>query len=379
MQTSNISGSFDSMQASREWASRPADQRFQTLAELSAKVKGRRMRSRSVDLDSDRVSFAERGDGSLVINHAISACTPSHWAFGQIAGLIGAPAAYLRKLPTDLLVDNLNHGIRNTPREAVKFMTQAAENTDVSNLDPLNTLQAVTSTKYGRIWDADVVDGVARLVERSGGKFYNPKAYSAGQFSGTTTAPAGLYASDRDVFMFMIDGGSRLDVGPRAQLNRGFIVKNSEVGAATFSLTTFLFNECCGNHIIYGARDVNQLLIRHTAGGPSRFDLEATPVLNRYMESSAITEETTIRAAMAKALPSADDDRLSFAAKFNITRAELKSAVDFAKAEEGQCATVWDLVQGLTAYARGFDYLDARVDLETRAGKILRSVETAAN
>lgn len=369
MTTITANASFDSMQASREWATRPADQRFQTLADLRTAVHNRRLRARSVDVDSNRVEFKVADSGALVINSVVTECSPTHWSFGQLAGLVGAPAGYLRSLPAELVARNLNHGVQNHPREAQKFMTL----TDPDGA--VNTLQAVTSPTYGRIWDADVVDGVQRLVERSGGRFHNPLAYRAGQFSGTATAPAGLYASDRDVFVFMIDGGSRLEAGPRAKLNRGFIVKNSEVGAAAFKLITFLFNECCGNHIIYGATNVNELFIRHTAGGPSRFDLEALPVLNRYMDSTAQGEESTIRAAMNKALPKDEDERLALAARFKITRAELKSAVDFAKAEEGQCATIWDLVQGLTAYARGFDYLDARVDLETRAGRILKSVE----
>src|SRR4030095_12104206 len=106
-----------------------------------------------------------------------------------------------------------------------------------------------------------VVYQVQQIVERSGGKFYNPKAYvnrptqdrqGFQSMDSSQTAGAGLYASDRDVFMFMIDGGSLLDAGPRAKLNRGFIVKNSEVGAGKMDLWTFIFNTVCGNNIIWG-------------------------------------------------------------------------------------------------------------------------------
>lgn len=56
------------------------------------------------------------------------------------------------------------------------------------------------------------------------------------------------------------------------------------------------------------------------------------------------------------------------------TKPEVRNAIAFAKAEEGDCKTLWDLVQGFTAYARGYDYVDARVDLEARAGKLLNIV-----
>lgn len=356
------------MTASNQWATRPADQRFETLAELGAAVGARRMRSRGVDVDLPRIEVRAEG-GGLVVNSAISPSVPSHWSFGQLAGLLGAPASYLRKLPMQLAADCLNDGVRRMPRESVKFMTVAAD-------DGLGTLQAVTSPTYGRIWDADCVAAVGRIVERSGGRFFNPKAYDlrSGQIR-----PSGLYASDRDVFMFMIDGGSRLEVGPRAKLNRGFFVQNSEVGSKTFTLTTFLFNEVCGNHIVWGAQNINQLVIRHTKGGPMRFDGEAMPTLMQYVQSSAAPEETAIRKAQEYLLPAdakgIDAEALEkLVAPFKFTRSELREAIDVARREEGECRTLWNLVQGLTAYARGFEFLDARTELEGRAGKLLRLV-----
>jgi len=354
------------MEASNQWATRPRDQRYKSLAELRAAVYARRLRSRSVDVDLTRVK-AEVKDDQLIFNSVIAPSEPTHWAFTQFAGLLKAPAAYLRQLPKPLLNQCLNHGLQNAPRDSVKFMT--IESVD----DRPNTLQAVTSPTYGRIWDANCVDAVGRIVERSGGKFHNPLAYSSAdraRLSGPTE-PSGLYASDRDIFMFMIDGGSRLEAGPRAKLHRGFFVKNSEVGAATFTLTTFLFNEVCGNHIVWGAQNINRLVIRHTQGGPERFDSQALPALMDYANSTAHTEEQTVRKAMDYLLPTEEEAFLKLVAPFKFTRPELKSARDFAKAEEGECRTLWDLIQGLTAYARGYDWIDARTDLEARAGKLL--------
>lgn len=357
------------MEASKQWANRPSDQRFETLQALRDSVNSRRMRSRSIDLDLPMINVTATADDSIAINHSIAACEPSHWAFNQFAGLLKAPASYLRALPTPLLVDCLNHGLKSAPRDSVKFMTIAN-----ANGEGMNRLQAVTSPTYGRIWDADCVDAVSRLVERSGGKFHNPLAYGVSQEGRLTTTvqkPSGLYASDRDCFMFMIDGGSRLEIGPRAKLNRGFFVSNSEVGARTFTLTTFLFNEVCGNHIVWGASNVNTLTIRHSKGGPYRFDSEAAPTLLQYCNESVAREEGAIRAAQDILLPKDAEQLEKFLAPFKFTKSEVKSGFDFAKAEEGECRTVWQFVQGLTAYARGFDFIDARTDLERRAGSML--------
>lgn len=352
------------MQASTQWMTRPADQRFETLADLKASVNNRRMRSRSVDIDVNAIHVEAKND-TLAINSAITPCEPSHWAFSQFAGMLGAPAGYLRKLPTELAVNCLNAGIKAQPRETMKFMTITDPNGE------LNTLQAVTSCTYGRIWDADCVGAVERIVERTNGKFYNPKAYD---IATGKPKPSGLYASDRDCFMFMIDGGSRLDVGPRAQLNRGFFVWNSETGSKTFGLMTFLFNTVCGNHIVWGAQNINKLVIRHSKGGPYRFDSEAAPALMEYVNSSAEQDEAVIRNAMHKALPNSMEEIDQMLASFNFTKAEVREAIAVAKKEEGQCETLWDLVQGFTAYARGFDFIDARIDLEKRAGQLLKLV-----
>lgn len=367
------------MEAHQQWATRPTDQRFGTLEALAHRVNDRRLRSRSIDIDTGRTAVKGYG-ASIQINGSITPCEPTHWSFGQLSSAIGAPASYLRTLPQHLLVDCFNHGLAVNDRQSLKFMTIASEDCDV------NTLQAITSTSYGRIWDADCVAAVQRIVERSGGRFHNPLAYGhKGDPNGfksidvSKTERAGLYASDRDVFMFMIDGGSVLEAGPRAELNRGFFVWNSEVGSKTFGLCTFLFNKVCGNNIVWGATDVNKLVIRHTSGGPGRFDSQAMPALLDYVNASAKPVESAIAAATEKIVWDGKDESfgdlleyLAKAAKFS--KAEVKSAIAFAKSEEGDCRTLWQLVQGFTAYARGFDWIDARVDLETRAGKLLNLV-----
>ena len=380
--------SLNLMEASNQWANRPADQRFETLAALRASVHARRQRSRSIEVDLPRLK-AESVDGELVVNSAIAPVTPTHWGFTQLAGWAGAPAGYLRKLPVDLAAQCLNDGIKNAQRETLKFMTLANEGAR-------GDLAAVTSTQYGRIWDADVIDAAARIVDRSGGKFHNPRAYlrddrgmiARGEDGSLATAPSGLYASDHDCFVFMIDGGSRLDVGPRAQLNRGFFMWNSEVGARSFGLTTFLFNEVCGNHIVWGAQNVNKLVIRHSSGGPYRFDSEVFPMLKQYAEASAMPEVDAIKRAQVLSLRAATNvdadvwrkDQAKVLASYTkargvtFTGSEIGNAIETANREEGKCETAWDFIQGLTAYARGFDFIDTRIDLEKRAGQLLATV-----
>ena len=359
--------------ANEQWRNRPADERYESLASLRDAVMTRRERTRAFDVDLTDLR-AKETDGGLVFNSGIAPARPSHWAFGQLSAIVGAPASYLRKLPVELAARCINSSLESyrDDRDALKVMTVEG--------DDIDTMQAVTSRTYGRIWDADVVEAVERIVDRSGGRFFNPKDWSG--------KPSGLYASDHDVFCFMIDGGSVVDGGgERDRLNRGFFVWNSETGARTFGLMTFLFRVVCGNHLVWDAQDVSRMIVRHSSGGPARFDREAMPALLSYVNASAKPAEDAIAKAKGMRLIDlvnipgqtvatetgrlGDEWQKAFAAKFDFRRAQVRDAVQFARAEEGRCETLWDLINGFTASARSIEYADARIELETRAGKLM--------
>jgi len=85
------------------------------------------------------------------------------------------------------------------------------------------------------------------------------KAYDGVNSKRATT----LYASDCDVFIFLVNEARPIDVDGQTYF-RGFYTWNSEVGKATFGRASFLYSYVCANRIIWGARDVEELRIRHT-------------------------------------------------------------------------------------------------------------------
>ena len=262
---------------------------------------------------------------------------PTNYSFGQSSRLLGAPAQWLRTLGQagqhELVAKNLNTAIslRGDKLEGEKGDVKVLLVSDDEGEN--TTLQAVTSKTYGRIWDADVVKMTKRLVEAHP-EFHNPLEWSGRR--------GGLYASDRDVFMFFIDGGSIVDGGAdllsggdRDQLHRGFFVWNSEVGAATMGIAAFLFRMVCGNHMIHGIEGVRLLKIRHTSGGPERFLTEVMPALEEYTNASAKPLEAAVKAAKQFALPSEDAKLADFFVKKGFTKAEVKRAKQYAEVEEG--------------------------------------------
>lgn len=373
------------MTANQQWMSRPADQRFETLDALSTSVNDRRKLSTAVDINvsnlhvESQTIMIPQNDAPdipserLIFNSEIAPALPTHWAFSQMCRETKLASDTMRRLPPNIVADALNYRLQKVEKPELKLMAIQDPEGEV------NTLQAITSRTYGRIWDADVVRATQTLVqageEKHGKKFFNPKDWSG--------KPSGLYASDHDVFIFMIDGGSVVDVGwdqkgQRDLLHRGFIISNSEVGAASFSIMMFMFRVVCGNHIIWDASDIQKLMIRHTQNGPTRFVSEAMPHLEAYCNQLAKPQEDAIKRVRQYLLPSKSDDVVILGKKLGFTRGETLAAITAANKEEGQCATGWDLINGYTAHARSFEHIDTRIDLETRAGKLITSLGATA-
>ncbi len=100
---------------SSEWFSRPDDERYLSLDDLFASVKGRAERSRTRTVESAAIRVEAHRDNpeklGLILPGADEPIAPTHWSFGQLSSLVGAPAAYLRQLPAPLAGINLQYGL----------------------------------------------------------------------------------------------------------------------------------------------------------------------------------------------------------------------------------------------------------------------------
>ncbi|HXR29342.1 MAG TPA: hypothetical protein VN772_07155, partial [Solirubrobacteraceae bacterium] len=159
---------MDTMRAHREWASRPADQRFTSLTELAAFCAKQRETSSQIVLPSNKIGAAPDGEGrdaGLVIDMPRSQSRPTHWSFGQLASLAGAPPSYLRDLPAALAADCINYGLRyNRAAEDVGILLTRRDEAFGSELE----MRAATGPRYGRIWNGGEGGVVDALVHRFG-------------------------------------------------------------------------------------------------------------------------------------------------------------------------------------------------------------------
>jgi hypothetical protein len=181
------------------------------------------------------------------------------------------------------------------------------------------------------------------------------------------------------MFVFLADEQNRIELpgrrdGQTGSLARGFFVTNSEVGAGALRVKTFLFDYVCANRIVWGAHELDEISIRHTASAPDKFIDQVTPALLEYSRSSAANVSGVLRSAQTAKLDKVD--------KFLANRFGPRVAARVQHAhmlDEGRpIETVWDAVTGATAYARTIPWQADRVEFETLAGGLLDMVEVAA-
>lgn len=367
---------------SSEWFSRPADERYLSLDRLMAAVKGRAERSRTRTVESAAVRVeANRDDAErldLILPGADRPVAPTHWSFGQLAALVGAPAAYLRQLPAPLAGINLQYGLTNHRAEQVKTLE-----TDDGRLE----LRAVTGPDYGRIYDYELVAAVQRIAGNGTGdtrwKVPGVLDWSTGVYNpmvDITADTTTLYASDRDVFLFLVDDLNPIEAGKLPDGSpdlyfRGFYCWNSEVGAKTLGIASFYLRAVCQNRNLWGVEDFEEISIRHSKYAANRFAHEAAPALTRFADSSPLPFVNGIRQARERIVARSDGDRTDFLRKRGFGKAETAKIIDTVLAEEGRPPeSVFDFVQGITAFARSKAQQDARLDLEGRAKKLFDRV-----
>ena len=364
---------------SSEWFSRPNDERYLSLSELYASVKGRAERSRTRTVESAAIRVdAHRDDPenlALILPEAEAPVAPTHWSFGQLASLVSAPAAYLRQLPAPLAGINLQYGLTSHRAEQIKTLETEDGRTE---------LRAVTGPDYGRIYDHELVAAVQKIAGNGTGdtrwKVPGTLDWSSGVYNpmvDITKDTTTLYASDRDVFLFLVDDMNPIEAGKLSDGSpdlyfRGFYCWNSEVGAKTLGIASFYLRAVCQNRNLWGVEDFQEISIRHSKYAANRFAHEAAPALTRFADSSPRPFVEGIRAARERIVAHSDDDRTDFLRKRGFSKAETARIVETVLAEEGRPPeSVFDFVQGITAVARSKPQQDTRLEMEGKAKKLL--------
>lgn len=382
-------GSHDST-VSNQWMARPQDQRFLSLTDLEAFKRDfyegsfeSRSQSRSIELlapepksaaDLHKLSVGivvDKGETKVA-----KEIVPTHWSFGQLCGLAKAPAGYLRELPSTLVTDQLNWRLRHAREvEEIKFYGNDVQ------------LHAATGPDYGRIPDYEIVQAVQQVAGTGRGEMrwkipgvldwrthiYDPNAP-------VTKDSTTLYASDRDLFVFLVDDRNPIEVGKLADgspdlMFRGFYIQNSEMGSRSLKLAAFYLRAVCMNRNLWGVEDFEEIKINHTRLAPDRWLQQAQPALRAYADGSSKKLVEGVAKAKGARVARDADSAIEFLQNRKFSAAKAKAILELGEKEEGRAPrSAWDMAQAITAHARSIANTDDRLAVELEAKRILDAV-----
>ena len=380
---------------SRQWISRPSDERFVTLDDLIDDCKARaertqeiRVPNREIEVFSPSIEDGDDRDTKLKKTQQLmfglpngEEVAPTHWAFGQVAGLAKAPGGYLRTLPSPIVADALSYGLRyNRDKEDVKFYA-----------DDLEAL-AVTGPDYGRIYNWEVAEAVRMATASQNGdhrwKVPGRLDWSTMQYdphAPVTNATTTIYGNDRGIFIFLVQDLAPIEIGrlPNGQPDyvfRGFYCKNSEVGAGVYALGAFYLRGICDNRILWGVEAFEELTMRHHKYAPARFIEEARPALESFANGSTQKLIDGVRKAKDAVIADTKEQAVEWLASRNVSRKRSMAIYDAIVKEEREGdeserpVTAWEMAQGITAVARNARNADDRMEQELDAKRILDKV-----
>lgn len=383
------------MRAHREWANRPADERFWSVQDLILHQRRIESRSRALLVDYNNVEVIDQGeDLALIIPGASSAATFSNWSFSQFARKAGAPADYLSKLPARLARECLNEGLARRGDDTGMFL--------VSEDDGAVTLRASLSEEFGAVKSSELALRAQELIDRG---WSIPPARPCGNGDprvriateddvsryasrsvlsikvGDAISPAGVYASDRDMFLIMNDESRPVHnpADPTRPLFRGLMLWNSDVGARSFGMTAFLYDVICGNHIVWGAQNVIEFRTYHRGSDAERRAFQRLAVVAmEYSASSASELETAIAGSQQRLIASNVEEipDLIMAKKQLapvLSKRIIRDAVEVAatSGRYGDPRSPWGVAQGLTELSQKLPNTNDRHEIDRAAGKIL--------
>ena len=292
----------------------------------------------------------------------------TNWSFGQLASLASAPPSYLRTLPAVIASAAINHGLTRIERDQCQLFVDRSEP---------RTVHAITSPRYARVHHDELAGRVLDLMADHPA-WQLPFGYKDGVY-GAERVPSGAYLGDRDMFVFVVDGNRDLDDPTdrtQAGLFRGFILRNSDVGAAALTLDLFLFRMVCGNHIIWGFEHVATFRRRHVGASIQRDWSTSLQTLQTTLDADTAQERTLLLRASSQELGATREAVIEAAVRrLELSQKSASQAYGLAEQYEPNPRSLWGYIQGLTRLSQSTPYQDERFTLDRAASRLLATLQ----
>lgn len=173
--------------AHREWATRPADERYDSVSALHAAACARRNRLEERTIETRAFRTETAPNDALVLHDASDRpAALTHWSFEQLATIAGAPPKYLRTLPAAIASSAINYGLQRQRRDEHQLLADHAA--------PW-TVHAITSSRYARIHHDELASRVLGLMALHPA-WHLPLGYKGGVY-GAERVASGAYLALR--------------------------------------------------------------------------------------------------------------------------------------------------------------------------------------
>jgi len=246
----------------------------------------------------------------------------------------------------------------------------------VDRSEPM-TVHAITSARYARVHHDELAGRVLDLMVQHPA-WHLPLGYKDGEF-GAERVPSGAYLGDRDMFLFLVDGNRAFDDPTDrtdAGLFRGFILRNSDVGAAALTLDLFLFRQCCLNHIIWGFQHVATFRRRHVGASIQRDWSSSLDSLQTTLDADTAQERTLLLRASSQELGATREAVIEAAVRrLELSQKSASQAYELAEQYEPNPRSLWGYIQGLTRLSQSTPYQDERFTLDRAASRLLATLQ----
>ena len=354
--------------AANQWATRPQDERFDSLEAMHRACLAYAAHAAEARRPWRDLKLAVDNGQLVMVGPSGAPATLTHYAMGQLCGRAGAPAGFVRQLPAPLAVAVLSDRLAARPDQGAPANLLFHRNGGL-------VLRATLTDNYVRVWNHEVI---ARLLDLADQHNLTPArqtfTWDGSPLPPEAQRPPSLYASDHDMFAFMMSRGRSLE-GPHGEaLYRGVIVQNSEVGDSALRIMGFWFRELCANHIIWGATQLAEVRLTHVGQIRQRW-ISASVRVRQYLDAGTGSDAARLRELTVPLQGDRDDvlDMVMGKRIPGLTRKALEAAtVAVIPEQDGEPLSQWGLAQGLTRHSQTLPYGDERTDLDRAAGKLLQ-------
>jgi len=254
----------NSLKLQGEFYKRKADEIYSSVAELHAYnvAKMQKTRQQTANL-AELVAIAD-GENLLIKNASGKEFEPSNFAYSKLVQAVGGSMPWFDKLDASMIAKNLNYGFKACVKQPLNNdklepwqLDESGRIVDtncklISLENGSNELINVTGARYNLVFDAQLSELGLKLEEKFG---LLPAPANKGHH--------GLYASDRDCFLFLSTLDKPVLTFANSPIYRGVMLWNGF--DSTLGVSLFLLSGVCSNYSIHQFTEKYSIEARHSA------------------------------------------------------------------------------------------------------------------